>query len=344
MASALSRIDLGMPRSGRGHDLAEDRPGVAHLGRLLRLGLTRWPRRGTTKRTRQTRRENGCSRKTLLTDERRLSHRSAKTHGLPESDAPSRQDRAASRETPPARPPAETPRRSRPATDRRTPGPLPSQTSAQTLPPNPAPNADAATAPSSRADAASAIVSGTWLRSRRSASHCDRSASAPKRARSPATRAHRRRPGPARALLDELLEARLQHLRGESAHGCSFHDVAHLRDRRRSPRLPRTMRLPARRLPARHRGWRSDGERRPVVGFPGRARLLRDDAAHRHDEHVPGRRRHLPLVANRAERVLAQLARATAQHRRVVLAAAKRPDTAVASQRPETLPVLHRAR
>ena len=43
----------------------------------------------------------------------------------------------------------------------------PSATSAQTLPPKPAPNADAAAAPSRRASRARPAVSGTWL-----PSHC----------------------------------------------------------------------------------------------------------------------------------------------------------------------------
>src|SRR3972149_1333777 len=52
-------------------------------------------------------------------------------------------------------------------------------TIAHTAPPNPAPNADAAIAPRSRALRARKIVSGTWFPSTRSASDCERSANSP---------------------------------------------------------------------------------------------------------------------------------------------------------------------
>jgi len=62
-------------------------------------------------------------------------------------------------------------------------------TSAQTLPPNPAPKLHDAKAPWARADRASSLVSGTWLPSSSSASACDPAASSPSRAASTARNA-----------------------------------------------------------------------------------------------------------------------------------------------------------
>src|SRR5690606_20722566 len=60
-----------------------------------------------------------------------------------------------------------------------------SGTRAHTLPPKPAPNADAATAPSFLAARARKLVSGIWFPSSSSARRCERSTSEPNRSRSP---------------------------------------------------------------------------------------------------------------------------------------------------------------
>ena len=125
---------------------------------------------------------------------------------------------------------AGTPPGTRLPTGRQTRAASGSSTSAQTLPPNPAPNADAAHRaqlpgrPRQHHRLGHLVAEQAAPRGR-----CDRSTSVPKAARSPRGQRVARRGNDARALLDELVEASQQRRRGEAVDGGP---LDHLADRR----------------------------------------------------------------------------------------------------------------
>ncbi len=172
-------------------------------------------------------------------------------------------------------------------------------TRAQTLPPNPAPNADAAHAPCSRAVRASVTVSGTWLRSRSSASCCDRatvSAESVEVAPRQLVGGGRHEPG---AFLEELFETVDELSVRPQQRAQALGSVARRRRSRRRARSPR------RPVPVRQRSsTRAAMPRRAIVvvaRLPGLARGHAADADRKDQPRGEGNR---PLVARGAERVL----------------------------------------
>ena len=206
-------------------------------------------------------------------------------------------------------------------------------TRAQTLPPNPAPNADAAYAPSARACFASHTVSGTWLPRSFSAAACDSSTSLPKVPRSRAASA-------SQACGMMTSDSSLNCSKRLSSHSDSTSPPAwRSAARRRSSEsggavaTAASVESVAPEIERQISRIVSSGLRRAIVLRAGGASLAGHHAADGDDEGAVLRQLDGALQSHRAEGVLLEVSGQRGEDGSMVFAAAKRSHSTVACQR-----------